>query len=216
MEDIPEMKRQGLVGRSQIWRTSVIVKQRSAERRKNSHFQNSKLFITHVSQRHTFKRGNPVCRISDSLSNSDAYFKPTHYSNAHVCIPWAFIFHLLHIFFTSNCSFFFFFYIFILNTVQLFFTLTLYFIFILTCVGPDFFFSLFMFMHQNNIISKISDSNGFVISMKQLNTFTIKCQILTLHFIWEKGLVKGWNLLKKWKKSSSRSPLWRNFDHTSR
>lgn len=31
MEDIPKMKLQGLVGRGQVWRTSVIVEQRSVK-----------------------------------------------------------------------------------------------------------------------------------------------------------------------------------------
>lgn len=35
VEDIPEMKWQGLIGRGQIWRTSVVVEQRSADKKRN-------------------------------------------------------------------------------------------------------------------------------------------------------------------------------------
>lgn len=33
MEDIPEMKRQGLISRAEVWDTSVIIEQRSAEKK---------------------------------------------------------------------------------------------------------------------------------------------------------------------------------------
>lgn len=42
MEDIPKMKRQGLISRAEVWDTSVIIEQRSAEKKKTyipiSHF----------------------------------------------------------------------------------------------------------------------------------------------------------------------------------
>lgn len=34
MEDIPKMKRQGLISRAEVWRASVVIEQRSAEKEK--------------------------------------------------------------------------------------------------------------------------------------------------------------------------------------
>lgn len=77
MEDIPEMKRQGLTGRAQIRRTSVIVKQRSAERQKNSFLKFKMIHNTDsvkdITSRETIQPagGNRNRQISHSHCDTD-------------------------------------------------------------------------------------------------------------------------------------------------
>lgn len=54
VEDIPEMERQHLIGRAQIWRTSVVVEQRSAETKRNKRHtrlvQNQNVMFDNISR----------------------------------------------------------------------------------------------------------------------------------------------------------------------
>lgn len=83
VENIPEMKWQGLIGGAQIWRTSVVVEQRSADSQteKKQIYTFSQKFTKNVNTQ--LQCDNTICwrghtQICDSFSDDDLMLLVLH------------------------------------------------------------------------------------------------------------------------------------------